>query len=171
MNAFYSDRPKIRFSMTAREWAMQAVSIVCLLAAVVMTAVAYPGLPQVIPTHMDFYGNINGWGGKGLLFLLPLMAMTLYALITVVQRFPHVYNYPVAVTQKNAESLYRLARLMLDCIKMILSGMFLFLQWIVISTARQGARSSNSAFLLVFIALLLGVAAYFIYKMFRVSRI
>jgi uncharacterized membrane protein len=41
------------------------------LAAWVVTAVLYPGLPEKIPTHWDIHGKLDGYGSRATLFLLP----------------------------------------------------------------------------------------------------
>lgn len=43
---------------------------VALIAAVLAaTAVAYPHLPNTVPTHWDAHGNINGWSARWTLFV------------------------------------------------------------------------------------------------------
>ena len=61
-----------------------------LLALAVMTAGAamyslsvYPSLPEQIPTHLDLYGRVDGWGPKNLaLWLMPGTAV-LFALLMI----------------------------------------------------------------------------------------
>lgn len=41
-----------------------------ILAVVVATAVAYPYLPSMVPTHWDAHGQVNGWSAKWTLFAI-----------------------------------------------------------------------------------------------------
>src|SRR5271157_1951898 len=51
--------------MTRKYYIMGAALIAVVLAA---TAVAYPHLPDTVPTHWDAHGNVNGWSAKWTLF-------------------------------------------------------------------------------------------------------
>jgi len=51
--------------MARKYYIMGAALIAVVLAA---TAVAYPHLPNTIPTHWDAHGNVNGWSAKWTLF-------------------------------------------------------------------------------------------------------
>jgi uncharacterized membrane protein len=54
--------------MTRTYYIIGTLLIAAVLAA---TAVAYPHLPNTIPTHWDTHGNVNGWGAKSTLFIDP----------------------------------------------------------------------------------------------------
>jgi uncharacterized membrane protein len=60
-----------------RKWI--APSIVLL--SVVITAIVYPRLPAIIPTHWDTNGEINGWSGRWFVWVLPLALAMLWAMI------------------------------------------------------------------------------------------
>lgn len=51
--------------MARKYYIMGAALIAVVLAS---TAVAYPHLPNTIPTHWDAHGNVNGWSAKWTLF-------------------------------------------------------------------------------------------------------
>ena len=51
--------------MTRKYYITGAALIAIVLAA---TAVAYPHLPNTVPTHWDAHGNVNGWSAKWTLF-------------------------------------------------------------------------------------------------------
>jgi uncharacterized membrane protein len=53
--------------MTRNYYIVGAALIAAVLAA---TALAYPHLPNVVPTHWDARGNVNGWSAKWTLFVL-----------------------------------------------------------------------------------------------------
>jgi len=170
MAVFDRNRPRIHIPMTLGEWAMQAVSGACLLANIVVTLTAYPNLPARVPTHLDIAGNIDAWGGKTSVFILPAVALGLFVLVTLIERFPHVMNYPVVVTHKNAEPLYRTGRLLMTWLKAVILGMLLYMNWIMIAIAGQKLKNPGMVYLPIFIVLLLGGGAYFIFWMFGADR-
>ena len=46
------------------------VGAALIAAVLVATAVAYPHLPAVVPTHWDASGHVNGWSAKSSLFVI-----------------------------------------------------------------------------------------------------
>ena len=48
---------------------LEKLSILIVLATIVWVTVCYGRLPDVIPTHFDFRGNVTGTGGKGMIWL------------------------------------------------------------------------------------------------------
>jgi uncharacterized membrane protein len=91
--------------MTRSYWIVAAT---LLAGAVAATAWLYPGLPDRIPTHWNFKGEVDGYGGKWTLFLLPVMTAPLLALFYFlpalsprhfgVESFRSTYLYIMAVT-------------------------------------------------------------------------
>ncbi len=83
------------------------VCIVALLLIVVSAAVAYPFLPERIPTHWNFRGEVDGYGGRLVVFMLPVMELPLVLLFWAipwlsprhfkVDEFQSTYWYIVAL--------------------------------------------------------------------------
>ncbi|MPV89690.1 DUF1648 domain-containing protein [Georgenia ruanii] len=76
-------------------------------AGVMAIAVRYPSLPATIPTHFDAAGTPDGYGPRATLLWLPLVWLVLQAGIEALSRHPRIFNYPVRVTEDNAQRLYR----------------------------------------------------------------
>ena len=49
------------------------IALVLIVASIAMPAWFYPGLPDRIPTHWNFKGEVDGYGGKWTLFIFPVM--------------------------------------------------------------------------------------------------
>ena len=65
--------------MSSQGYYLAAAAVI--LATLVGVAVAYPHLPNVIPTHWDAHGRVDGWGPKWTLFLLTPGGMILMVLL------------------------------------------------------------------------------------------
>jgi uncharacterized membrane protein len=52
----------------SRNYYFIGVGLIVLVLA--MTAIAYPHLPDRVPTHWDAHGNVNGWSDKSKLFII-----------------------------------------------------------------------------------------------------
>lgn len=145
-----SDLPRTRV-----ELACEVIAGAALLFAWAVALLAWSDLPQRIPMHFDFSGQPDAWGSKGMLVVLPIILLVLYALLTLLARVPHVYNYPVAITPENARTQYRLARSLITEMKAVTSLALAYLTWGVIAVARGAREDLGEWFLL---ALLLALA-------------
>jgi uncharacterized membrane protein len=127
-------------------------------------------LPHRIPTHFEAAGNPNGWGPASTLLLLPVIAVGLYLLISFVSQFPAVFKYPVRVTEENRERLQALTLQMLVWFKVELVCLFAWIQWFIIQSVRQGHGRFSAAAVPLFLAAVVGTAAWHIMAIFRAAQ-
>lgn len=158
-------RPKIKLPYSVNEKLLQILSFVALLGFIVLTIFAMINLPESIPTHFGVDGRADGWGGKGMLLMLPIMAIMLYVAITILERFPWTYNYAVEITEENAAYQYKLGRQALEWIKCIIIMIFFYLQWKTTQVARGLSVGLGIWFLPVSMLALFGGLGFSIYKM------
>ena len=160
-------RPKIRPPYSQPEKVLQILSFFALLGLIILTVLAMIRLAAPIPTHFGADGRADGWGGKGSLLMLPIMAAVLYAAMTLLERFPWIYNYPDEITGENAARQYKLGRLLLEWMKFIVIAVFLYLQWQTVRVAEGTSGGLGFWFLPVFLLALFGVTGFLIYKMVK----
>ena len=84
-------------------------------------------LPDRIPTHYDFAGNIDGWGGKASLLMLPVIGTLVEITMVAVEQYPQVWNTGVRVTPQNQVFVYRTLKSMLATLEASILGMFLLI--------------------------------------------
>lgn len=70
-----------------------------LLAGIVYVAVRYAQLPAEIPSHYNFYGEIDGYGSRGTLWIMPVIGILCDALMLAVSFFPQTWNVGTSVTR------------------------------------------------------------------------
>ena len=58
----------------------QIICVVAILFIVISAVVAYPYLPDPIPTHWNFRGEVDGYGSPWIVFLIPLIELPLFLL-------------------------------------------------------------------------------------------
>ena len=93
----------------------------------VFIALRWRYLPEQIPTHYDFNGNVDGWGSRWNLIVMPAIGLLVDLTVAITSRFPRSWNAGVKITVFNKARVYRLLRdLMAD---MRLSCALLF-SWI-----------------------------------------
>lgn len=115
-----------------------------LLASTIFVIVSWSNVPDSIPTHFNFAGEADDYGGKGSLIFMMVIAWIVFIGITILMKFPNTWNMPVKVTSENKNRLYGITRGMLEIIKMLSTLLFVVMfvsaaiaasmpQWIIIA--------------------------------------
>ncbi|PWW05227.1 uncharacterized protein DUF1648 [Paenibacillus cellulosilyticus] len=166
-------RPVIRVPRSALELWLEVVNIVVIVGTLIYLLVRWSDLPSTIPIHFDGSGEADGWGNRATLLLFPLITIAPYALITTLNRFPHTFNYPVAVTEQNASQLYRLTVQMLTWLKLELVLLFSAIGIMTIRSAETGRSEGVGILTITAIIIILGtVLSYLLYiiRRFRTPK-
>lgn len=151
---------KIRYKTYER--VLETIGGVLMAVLIALVALRWPDLPEEIPAHFNIAGEIDRWGGKGELLVLPAVGLLLYALLTVLSFFPQIWNTPVRVTPENQESIYRSVLDSLLLGKAGLAAIFLYLSYSILSL-----KPLSGAFLPIVLA---AFAALLIFSTIRASR-
>jgi hypothetical protein len=162
-------RPKIKLPYTAPEKLLQVGAALLLLAGIALTVSSMGALPARIPTHFGFDGNPDGWGGKNSLFLLPILSAVFYAGLTELERVPWVYNYPVEITEENAPGQYRVGRLMIEWMKLVVLAIYSYLQWQTVEGAKGLSHGLGAWFLPAAMVAMFGGMGVMIRKMTKLK--
>ncbi len=118
------DRPVI--IMPKSPWEKR-IDLCCILFLVMMTmriTTTWRNLPAKIDTAFALSGQAMNTSGKGTLLLLLGLTVFLYMFLSFFSRHPYGFNYPVAVTKKNAKQLYTLGSMMMAWIKLLIIVLF-----------------------------------------------
>lgn len=128
-------------------------------------------LPDRIPTHFNIAGQPNAWGSPGFLWFLPLIATGVYLLLTVLGsiRFRR-YNLPVRVTEANLTFIQDQTMLMLAWIKSEMLCLFLYLQWSIVQSARDGAFRLSPLLIPVFLVVIFSTVGWHLVGLIRGAR-
>lgn len=132
---------------------------------------AYTDVPDTIPTHFNFKGEVDGIGQKSTIWVIPILNLALYWGMTLLLKKikPHQMNYPVRVTEKNAAQLYAMSIQMLALLSIGIALTFFSISIETIGIAKKWFNS-GLAFTMGMIGVLTILPFYFIYKMFKVSK-
>lgn len=138
------------------------VSLLSLVGVVVYLILAWKTIPDQIPDHYNAAGEIDRWGSKSELIVLPIISWLIFGLITLAERYPGIWNTGVRITPENRDAVYRLLKNLIAVIKIFVLLMFGSIT--VISSLRL---SLPVWYILGFMALLFGTVAYFIVRITR----
>ena len=129
--------------------ALLVIALAALAGLWVMTYQAVAGphpLPDRIATHFDAAGNVNGWGEPKMLWLFPIIATAVVALMTLVSFYPSAFNFPVPSTPATRPRFEAITLSMIAWLRAELVCLFLWIQQAIIHSAREG-RSALSPWL------------------------
>lgn len=155
------DQP-IKIERNALDILETIVSLSCLVGVAVYLILAWKTIPDQIPGHYNAAGEIDRWGDKSELIVLPIASWLMYGLITLVERFPQVWNTGVRITEENRNEVYRLLKNLIAVVKMFVLLMFGSLT--VISSL---GLNLPVWYVLAFLVVLFGTIAYFIVRLTR----
>lgn len=117
---FMEKRPKLKIPFTPLDKLLEILSLIGLVSIIAYSIYIYNKLPDKIPGHFDFAGNVTNYTGKGGLIALPLVSLFMYIPLTLLEKVPHIYNYIVSITEANAYTQYSIGRRMIISLKAIM---------------------------------------------------
>ncbi len=106
------------------------INLFCLLlltGVVIYLEANWNNIPDKIPGHYNAMGEVDRWGNKGELVVLPIIGWIMYIGITVLEHFPQVWNTGVTITEDNKTRIYRILKNMIGTTKLLVVGVFVFL--------------------------------------------
>jgi uncharacterized membrane protein len=157
-------RPAITPEWQAIDTFLEAMAAAGVVAILALTIYHYGNLPEEIPIHFNLKGDPDGFGSKPAVWLMPGVSIFIYALLTVVNRFPHTFNFTVEITEANAEKQYAIATRMIRFLKAIILAGFTYIHWEIISTALGKSPGLGNLFMVVFLGAVFGTIGYFVVK-------
>ena len=160
-------RPVLAVPRSQVETALEILTLTGLLAILVMVGQAMPHLPARIPSHFDAAGHINGWADKTSLWLPVGMAGFTYVVLTLLRRYPNVYNYPVRITAQNAERQYALACSLLAWMKFWLMAVMGYLSYAMIQAASGNQAPLDPKYLFAGVAAVILTIVVYLVKAIR----
>jgi uncharacterized membrane protein len=160
-------RPKITIEPTQADRLLEGLAATGLLLLLLLPAAYYGDLPDSIPQHFNAAGEADRYGSKAGIWLLPAMGGLLYTLLTVLNRWPHIFNYPVTITPENADKQYRMATRLLRGLKTLIMFLFAGITWGIIRGAMSGNSSLGPAILVIVIGSVFGVLGWYMWAAFR----
>lgn len=162
-----SARPRIEITPTTLDRVLDRLSLAGVLFIVALLASVWDRLPLRVPTHFGLAGRPDAWGSRNTLLLFLVIPAVTHIGLTVLSRFPWVYNYPVQVTQENYRRLYALGRGMMLWLRTEMVWLFVALGWQTIFVALGQASGLGSWLGVGPLAVIPGTVAYFAVRMYR----
>ena len=162
-------RPRIEISRSILENIFEIVAITGVIASLINPIFAWSFLPNRIPAHYNIYGEIDRWGFKSEIFSLVPIIIMMYLFLTILNHYPHRFNYLFDITEQNAKAQYHLARLMVQALKTEVIWIFVYIERISIKDAMGKGMGLGIAFPTISLLLVFGTIGIYIWRAFRVK--
>lgn len=153
------------FKYTKMQIALEIAGLLLIVGMITFICVQWNHIPKQIPWHYNALGEIDRWGSKSEILIMPIVGILLYIGITVISFFPQIWNIPVRVTDKNEEAVYRCMRNLLILTKIEMVGIFLYLTFY-----SAIAQPLHIAFLPVLLIVLFGTMIFFIVRTYQIGK-
>ena len=145
MNKRQKPEPLIRNNT---EWTLEGVGIVSLVVMIIYPIMYYSQLPDQIPIHFNIKGEADGFGPKSVIWILVVLGVGMFAMLNAILKIPHLYNYPVKVTDQNAQKLYRITQHYMIWLKVLIAFLFMSISLVIVRTALTGENQQWTVWLL-----------------------
>lgn len=157
-------RPKLKIELNKKDEILEITGWICICTIWILTAVNYQNLPDIIPIHYNAVGKADGYGDKWMIFTLPLIATILFIGLSILNRYPHMFNYPVKITADNAMKQYGIATRMMRYLKLMIVLIFGLISYQTINHANGHEDGLGIWFLPLVIGLVFIPIVYFSIK-------
>ena len=135
--------PKIHTSKTKIDFLSDIVAITLFVGSVLYTVFQWSALPDQVPAHFNLAGEVDNYGSKWMVVLLPLISVGMFALLEFLERHPEWHNYPPRLNEDNAIRFYTASRTLLNRIKNLSVILFAQIQYDMVHVALGGTEKLN----------------------------
>ncbi|MDN4493411.1 DUF1648 domain-containing protein [Ureibacillus aquaedulcis] len=162
-------RPILKLPKTKLEKIMDGIGILFFGAAIIFLMLNWNAIPGQVPAHFNGAGEVDRLGSKYELIILPIIGLFIYALMGLLEKAPHMHNYPERINESNAELFYLHSRKLLNIVKNILLTVFAFLI-VQISRVSLGEIDTLSiGFVPIILLVLFGTIGIGLYKQSKIK--
>ncbi|MDW0116542.1 DUF1648 domain-containing protein [Sporosarcina thermotolerans] len=163
MDKYSYNKPKLDIPKSALQRLFDVVSIIAFMAGTVYLISVWNQLPDQVPAHYNAAGEVNRWGSKWELVILPIIAVLMAVFFTFLEKHPEWHNY-MNLNRNNIEFQYKNSILFLNVIKNECVLLFVYLSFNIAQVALGKAESLGILFLPIFLVIMFGSIAFFIIR-------
>ena len=140
-------RPILKLPKTKYEKIWDYIGGGLFVLSILYIFVMWGKLPEEIPGHFNGAGEVDRWGSKIELLILPFIGLFLWILLGLLEKAPHMHNYPARLNESNVEAFYLNSRKILNEIKNLCLLIFTAISFQMVRIALGEAESLGWWFL------------------------
>lgn len=133
---------RLQIGFCVLTWVIVAVTLL-------LTALSWNHLPEQVPTHYNFAGQADAWGGKGTVWFVPVVMVIACGVVEVCARLrPDHINIPVKVRPGHVVESYRMMRTMCFVLNAQMALTFFLIQ---LATLLGVPKLTQASFVVLFL--------------------
>lgn len=161
-----TEKPKLDIEKLVVAKVFDVLVVALFAAALVYLILQWNQLPDQIPAHFGADGEVDRYGSRVELLLLPFIGVIMWAGMSLLEKYPHTYNY-LNLRPHNVEIQYRYGVLFMNIIKNLSTLLFVFLIWQTVDIGLSRIPSLNMPIFVTLLVLLFGSIGFYIYKVMK----
>lgn len=142
---------------------LDIIGIILVIALIVVTFIYWGKASDIVPIHYNFKGEVDAYGSKNTIFILLLIVIIIYLGLTILSKYPQIYNYCIEINPRNKEKQYSMATLFIRIINIDILGSFFYIQ-VKTLVAMINGKGLSIEFLPISLFILFGSIGFYIYK-------
>ena len=143
---------------------VESIGVIGVILLIGLPIFHYSSLPDIIPRHYGLSGEPDGFSGKGIIWTLPAIGLVMYVGMAILNKFPHIFNYPKEITSENAKRQYKIATKLVRFLNTIIVCVFCYITYATIQTVLGKQSGLGSYFTPIFVVLIFGTIGIYLYK-------
>lgn len=162
-------RPVLHLPKSKIEKIMDIIGIVLFVGAILFLVINWGRIPENVPLHFNGAGEVDRLGSKFELIILPFIGLFIFVLMNLLERAPHMHNYPSRINESNVEQFYLHSRKLLNVIKNLCLIMFAYLTVQIGRISLEEIPSLGIGFLPIILIILFGTIGVGLYKQSKIK--
>lgn len=128
-------RPRIKVPFETVDVIIEMLSITLLILMWIYCIINYFELPDTIATHFDATGKPDDFGSKNTIWIIPVVATVMYIGMYILNKYPHIHNYMVNITEENALKNYRFSTRVVRVVNFLCVLLLAYITYMIIESA------------------------------------
>jgi len=155
-------RPRIKLQLNQTDKVLEIIGWISVFGIWALPLINYFDLPEIIPIHFNGAGKADRFGNKTHIFVLPIISTLLFIGLTILNKRPHVFNYPGQITKENAVHQYTYENRMMRVLKLVIVLLFGLIVFKTIQNVNGHADGLGTWFLPFTIGVFIILTLYFL---------
>ncbi|EDP94546.1 DUF1648 domain-containing protein [Kordia algicida OT-1] len=148
----HPDRPRLKIPLETLDYILEFITLTVLIILWCYAIMKYMSMPDIIPTHFNLSGEVDGTGSKTSIWFLLGITTVLAVGIHILTKYPHIHNYMVEITEKNAAHNYKMSARLLRFVNLITLLVMSYIAFTVIKSALGETAATGNTLIYVMIA-------------------
>ncbi|MBR9832812.1 DUF1648 domain-containing protein [bacterium] len=157
-------RPKLNIEREFSDRIFDGLTLIFLILIIAWPLYYYSDLSESIPTHYNSWGEPDKLSQKGKIWTLPILGVVMSVGLFILNRFPHLFNYPVQITKENAAQQYLKATQFIRKLNTIITASLFYIVYSTIQTALNEQNGLGVLFLPLFLLLIFISIGNYLYQ-------